>query len=152
MDVPARGEGRGGERYVLGLSSSIRKGRTCAYHSSHRYIARTAGPPILGATLTVEFPVTLEHPDPPPPFAVSTPLKYRTKRHARLACCSTAISNGLFDKLEPYKEERRMAELRKEEEKKRREEQRQKDREAGINWETPPVGTVKYEELESLRK
>lgn len=113
---------------------------------------RTAGPPILGATLTIDFPITLEYPDPPSPFTVSTLLKYRTKRHARLACCSTAISDGLFDKLEPYKEERRKEEARKEEDKKRREEQRRKDREAGINWETPLVATVKYEQLESIRK
>ncbi|GAA6050774.1 hypothetical protein NBRC10513_004274 [Rhodotorula toruloides] len=103
----------------------------------------------LGATLTVIFPVTTAHPQPPPPFTVSVPPHYHTKHHARLACIAAAFREGLVGRLEPYKRDREEEKRKAQEERKKRDEERRAERERGV-FEMPRAGTVKYEDLVRL--
>ncbi|KAJ8291343.1 hypothetical protein OF846_005376 [Rhodotorula toruloides] len=103
----------------------------------------------LGATLTITFPITSAHPQPPAPFTVSVPPLYHTKHHARLACVAAAFRDGLVGRLEPYKREREEEKQKAQEERKRREEERRAERERGV-FELPRAGTVKYEDLVKL--
>lgn len=105
----------------------------------------------LGATLTITFPVTSAHPQPPPPFTVSVSPVYHTKHHARLACIAAAFREGLVGRLEPYKREREEEKRKAQEERKKREEERRAERERGV-FEMPRAGTVKYEDLVKLAK
>ncbi|GAA6007953.1 uncharacterized protein JCM10292_000456 [Rhodotorula paludigena] len=109
----------------------------------------SADTPLLSASLTIVFPSTTAFPDPPAPFTASVALQYHTKAHARGACATLALREGLVERLKPYQTQRQMELVRRRAERDKREQER-KEEKARTGKEMPKVGAVKYEDLDQL--
>ncbi|GJN94658.1 hypothetical protein Rhopal_007741-T1 [Rhodotorula paludigena] len=109
----------------------------------------SADTPLLSASLTIVFPSTTAFPDPPSPFTASVALQYHTKAHARAACATLALREGLVERLKPYQTQRQMELVRRRAERDKREQER-KEEKARAGKEMPKIGAVKYEDLDQL--